>query len=195
MKPLRNHRTIVVAVAVLVTGSIAAAGYASWTSTSVSASEVALSASERQALEQRANVFRERAHGLIQKRTETLTAEPAAGAPPDALAVQAMRAMSYEFAALNGEKAPKAGAVYASTRVAAQKAISDAIVDTDQPVFVAVFHGDFIGYQAKVPANQLPTGKVMMVTFDAETLAVTDWGLAQQDPNTAVLGPSTSLGM
>jgi hypothetical protein len=198
VRNLRNHRLIVAAVAVLVTGVVAAGGYAiSGLGTSVSPSQVALSPSEQSAVEQRAAIFRTRAHELIQERSARLGSESVqAGAPPDALAIQAMRAMAFELAALNGETHPRSGVVLASNRQNAQKAITGAGVDTDQPAFVAVFHGNFIGYAASPPpGGNLPAGKVMTITFDADTLAVTDWGIQQDVPDTATLGPATPLGL
>ena len=73
--------------------------------------------------------------------------------------------------------------------------ISGDTVNTDQPAYVAVFHGNFVGYLASVPpGGQFPTGHVMTILFDAQTLEVTDWGLVDHAPVTAQLGAGSPLG-
>jgi hypothetical protein len=107
-----------------------------------------------------------------------------------------MRDVAIELASLNGEARPANGAVFSSTRSAVERAISDSAVNTDQPAFVAVVHGRFTAYEASVPpGSPLPTGSIMTITFDANTLEVTDWGIIPSVVNTAGLGTSTALGL
>jgi hypothetical protein len=103
--------------------------------------------------------------------------------------------MALEMASLNAEPKPTNGQVFASTRNLAQKVTSGATVNTDQPVFVAVFHGNFIGYRATTLLGEFPVGKVMTVTFDANTLAVTDRGIVPTELDTIGLGAATPLGL
>jgi hypothetical protein len=120
----------------------------------------------------------------------------AAGPAPDPLALAAMRDVALEMSSQNGDAHPYDGEVFSSTRNLAETVISGDTVNTDQPVYAVVFHGNFVGYLASVPAGaQLPTGHVMTIVFDAQTLEVTDWGLVDRAPATAKLGAGNPLGL
>jgi hypothetical protein len=48
---------------------------------------------------------------------------------------------------------------------------------------------------ASVPnSGDFPLGNTMTVVFDANSLAVTDWGLVSNTPDTTWLGQATSIG-
>lgn len=203
MRTSRNHMKFTIsAVSVVFAASIVAAAVASTGSnhsTSARANPTSvrtLSTTQHAALIRRANRFRILAHREILRRNAELHGRRVAAATaPDPLALAAMRDMAIEISSLNGEASPQRGQVFASTRKFAQTVIDGDTVDTDQPVFVAVLHGNFVGYLASVPIEgQFPTGDVLTITFDANTLAVTDWGLVPVAPDTTRLGTSTSLG-
>ena len=188
--------------AVIVAGSVAAAALASTTTSRHATVRMApkamhtLSAHERAALLRRAVRFRTLARELILQRNTALHGRHlSAVAAPDPVALAAIRDMAIEMASLNGDPHPQNGQVFASTRKFAEGVISGDIVDTDQPVYVAVFHGNFIGYMASVPnSGDFPLGNTMTVVFDANSLAVTDWGLVSNTPDTTWLGQATSIG-
>jgi hypothetical protein len=107
-----------------------------------------------------------------------------------------MRDVALEMSSLNGDAHAYGGEVFSSTRSFAEHVISGDTVDTDQPAYAAVFHGDFVGYLAPVPpSGHFPTGHVMTIVFDARTLEVTDWGLVDHAPSTAALGAGSPLGL
>ena len=119
-----------------------------------------------------------------------------AGAAPDPLALAAMRNIALEMSSFNADAHPYGGQVFSSTRKFAETVINGDTVNTDQPAYVAVFHGNFVGYLASVaPGAQLPTGHVMTIVFDAQTLEVTDWGLVDHAPAIAQLGAGSPLGL
>lgn len=151
----------------------------------------------RQTLANRAARYRVLAAKAIARRRRAQHGRTVrAGAAPDPLAIIAMRDVAIELASLNGEARPTNGAVFSSTRAAVERAISDAGVNTDQPAFVAVVRGRFTAYEASVPpGSPIPTGSVMTITFDANSLEVTDWGIIPSVVNTTGLGASTPLGL
>lgn len=193
----KRRSVIIGGTAILVAGSVAAAALAAHTSRPAAAAGTrVVSSSERAALLRKAVRFRTLAHELILRREAELHGRRVtAASAPDPAALAAIKDMAIEFAALNGEPNPQNGLVFSSTRKFAESVVNGDIVDTDQPVYVAVFHGSFIGYMASVPdSGQFPTGNTMTVVFDANSLEVTDWGLVQTTPDTTRLGPATPLG-
>jgi hypothetical protein len=175
------------AVGLLVLASVAVAAYASVGSDRTSA---------RAPLVGRADRFRRLAQKTIVRRQAALRGLTlAAGAAPDPLALTAMRDVALAMSSLNGDARPHDGRAFSSTRNFAEKLISGDTVNTDQPAYVAIFRGNFVGYLASVPpGGHYPTGHVMTIVFDARTLEVTDWGLVDHVPSTAALGASSSFG-
>jgi hypothetical protein len=198
----KRRRMIVVGLAALVVGSVSFALAATSTATREASARTAptvvraRSGHGRAALLRGAVRFRTLAHKLILRRNAALHGRHlSVAAGPDPLALAAIRDMAIEIASLNGDANPQDGQLFSSTRKLAESVISGDIVDTDQPVYVAVFHGNFVGYMASVPnSGEFPVGNAMTVVFDANTLDVTDWGLVPNAPDTTRLGPSTSLG-
>jgi len=119
-----------------------------------------------------------------------------AGAPPDALALQAIHDVAIAMSSMNGESSPSGGVVYSSSRKVVESVLSGAVVDTDQPVFAVVLHGNFVGHMAKTPLGIPPTGHVLTIDFDAATLEITDWGITPAEPaGLTTLGQPTNLGL
>jgi len=97
------------------------------------------------------------------------------------------------MAYLNGDPNPQSGEVFSTTHQTAERVISASGVNTNQPVFAVVLRGKFVGYTAYTPDGKFPAGNAMNVVFDANSLAITDWGLLSTVPDLAALGASTSL--
>ena len=52
-------------------------------------------------------------------------------------------------------------------------------VDTDQRVFVVRLRGNFVGYEAPVPAGLAPPhGPYLEIVDDADTKQMTDWTIS-----------------
>jgi hypothetical protein len=191
-------------IGVLIAGSIAATALASTHTAHKQSAPSAPASSAKAAAGQagvhvrasRATHYRNLAHAEIVRRQAALHGRRiAADTPPDPTALAAIRDMVIEMASLNGVPSPANGRVYSSTRQTAENLISRDTVDTDQPVYVALVSGNFVGYLASVPTSgQFPTGRAMTIVFDATTLAVTDWGLDEQVPDLTPLGLSVPLG-
>jgi hypothetical protein len=115
---------------------------------------------------------------------------------PSPAELQELRADARSFAAANGENAPDGGIVVSGNRrdvVAAT--MGGAQVDTSQDVFVVRLHGNFIGYQAPVPAGfALPHGHYLELVYDAETKQITDWKLSAGPQDLTRFGQPISLG-
>jgi hypothetical protein len=114
---------------------------------------------------------------------------------PDPLAIAAMRNIAMSMSIRNGENHPSNGLAWATDRKNAQKLENGAGVNTDQPVYIILFHGNFTGYLAHTPGGgNPPTGQLMSITFDAKTLQITDWGITDMAPGLGSLGRGVSLG-
>jgi hypothetical protein len=192
MRVSRRHKQFVLgAVGLFALASVAVAAGAGLTTVGRT------SAAAHAPFTRRADRFGRLAQKAIVRRQAALRGRRVvAGATPDPLALAAMRDVALEMSSLNGDAHPYGGEVFSSTRNFAETVISGDTVNTDQPVYVLVFHGSFVGYLASVPAGaQLPTGHVMTIVFDAQTLEVTDWGLVDQAPATVKLGAGSPLGL
>jgi hypothetical protein len=188
---MRNKRIVLGAVGLFALASVAVAAGAGLTTAGRS------STAEHAAFVRRADRLGRLAHKTIVRRQAALDGRRvAAGATPDPLALAAMRDVALEMSSLNGDAHPYGGEVFSSTRRFAETVISGDTVNTDQPAYAVVFHGNFVGYLASVPpGGQFPTGHVMTIVFDAQTLEVTDWGLVDRAPATAKLGAGSPLGL
>jgi alkanesulfonate monooxygenase SsuD/methylene tetrahydromethanopterin reductase-like flavin-dependent oxidoreductase (luciferase family) len=117
-----------------------------------------------------------------------------AGASP--AEIQQLRADALAFARANGEDAPDHGIVVSGRRrevVAAT--MGGAEVDTDQDVFVVRLHGNFVGYEASVPARVGPPhGHYLELVYDAETKQMTDWSISASPQDLTRLGHPVPLG-
>jgi hypothetical protein len=87
---------------------------------------------------------------------------------------------AFSFSRANGESAPDQGFIVSGNRrevVAAT--MGGAQVGTDQPVFVVRLRGNFVGYEAPVPAGLAPPhGHYLEIVYDADTNQMTDWNIA-----------------
>ncbi|HYZ78258.1 MAG TPA: hypothetical protein VE596_12880 [Gaiellaceae bacterium] len=115
---------------------------------------------------------------------------------PSPAEIQELRADALSFAAANGEAAPDHGIVVSGNRrdvVAAT--MGGAQVDTAQDVFVVRLHGNFVGYQAPVPAGFAPPhGHYLELVYDAETKQMTDWNLSGSPQDLTRFGQPVSIG-
>jgi hypothetical protein len=96
--------------------------------------------------------------------------------------------------AMNGEANPTQGLVYSGSHQFVERTLSGATVADDVPVFAVVVRGAFVGYMAHVAGGHLPRGSVLTITFDANTLEVTDWSIRGNAPDVSRLGISVGLG-
>lgn len=158
-----------------------------------------LSAARVASLEARAQRYGAQARHLIARRnaqSRRMHRVVRSGDAPDPGALSAMRAATTAMASLNGVATPTNGVVFSSTHDLAETILTKDTVMDSLPVFAVVIHGNFIDYQAHTPTGVIPTGSIMTVVFDANTLAITDWSLQQMIPgNLTSLGISTSLGI
>lgn len=100
-----------------------------------------------------------------------------AGDAPDPGALAAIKAVGLRLAALNGSTNPTGGLVYSSGHVLAQTVLTGDTVTDDRAVFSVVLHGHFVAYEVRGPHGEVPAGSILAITFDANTLEVTDWSL------------------
>jgi hypothetical protein len=118
-----------------------------------------------------------------------------AGAAPDPGAMAAIRDVAIRMSSLNGVATPTGGMVFSSSHKIAETVLTGDTVMDDVPVFAVVVHGSFIGFMAHTASGAFPTGTTLTITFDANTLEVTDWSLVHIMPgNLGSLGISTALG-
>jgi hypothetical protein len=107
----------------------------------------------------------------------------------DASAGAAVTKVVADLAVANGGAAPQAVTYVKTTRQAAATLTSQAKVDSDQPVYLATFTGQFTGKAAKTPhGTTTPQGKTMTAAIDPATGRITDWGIEQHAVRLAALG-------
>jgi hypothetical protein len=100
------------------------------------------------------------------------------------------------LSAKNGEAHPSSATIVTAGRQAAATVTGNAVVDTNQKVFLVVVHGNFVGYMAKVPERAaFPTGTTMTIAYDPSTLEVTDWTINPTAVDTSSLGPAVPLSL
>lgn len=114
----------------------------------------------------------------------------------DPATAQVLRAQALWLSTVNGEAHPSGATVATVGRQAAASVIGNAVVDTDQQVFLVVLHGAFVGYMAKVPYGAaLPTGSTMTIAYEPSTLDVTDWSINKTPIDTSSLGRPVALSL
>jgi len=117
--------------------------------------------------------------------------------PPDASELATLRRETIEFAARNGEPSPtKLRLVTGTRRQVVAALMGGSIVDSDQDVFAVAMEGDFVGYAAsRSPRHpEPPTGRYMLIVYDATTLKIWDWSLTREPAPIGVLAPLISIG-
>ena len=110
-------------------------------------------------------------------------------------APKALSTIVTQLSTSNGVTAPQSVSYVLTSRQAAARATSQAIVDSDQPVYLVSFKGAFSGKTAKTPRGAAkPTGTVMTAAIDPATGRIVDWGIESATPKLASLGPVRRLG-
>jgi hypothetical protein len=113
----------------------------------------------------------------------TFSAFSAAGA--DA----AMTKVVTDLAVANGGADPQSISYVKTTRQAASDLTGQSQLDSDQPVYLAVATGKFVGTVAKTPkGSPKPEGTTMTVAVDPATGRITDWGIEGQQVSLSGLG-------
>jgi hypothetical protein len=102
--------------------------------------------------------------------------EQAGGPPPSWLVDQA-----YQLAYNNGDITPDSAEWVLTDANTIAPAVGLQSGDPNVQEYLVVLQGNFTGYEAKVPVNgDLPTGHVLSAVFDANSQALTDWGIGDQ---------------
>lgn len=97
-------------------------------------------------------------------------------------------------AAENGEKSATDATAYETTRGDANARTSGAIVDSNQPVFLIVEHGNFVGRDVPLMyGSQPPRGHIITVIVDSVTGDITDWGYEPTEPRVKGLAIAARL--
>jgi hypothetical protein len=114
--------------------------------------------------------------------------------PPSVKDQADMKAAVLRTSTEAGEPNPTNVRVFATSRAAAEQALADARVDSDQPVYAIVLEGSFVSQNAPRPAGTpAPSSRYITMTWDPQTRDVVDFGLPEVAPNTSSLGPSLTL--
>jgi hypothetical protein len=93
-----------------------------------------------------------------------------------------------------GDPSPESIQYVATDRQAAIAATSGGSVDSDQPVYLVVAIGKFAAQGVAPPGSTtVPTGSVMILVLDAQTLDITDWGVTTIVPKLTPLGQVQNL--
>jgi hypothetical protein len=94
----------------------------------------------------------------------------------------------------SGVATPRSIRYVLTTRQAAAKATSQAVVDSDQAVYLVSFQGAFSAKAAKTPRGAAkPTGTVMTAAIDPATGRIVDWGIESTVPSLPSLGAVRQL--
>jgi hypothetical protein len=182
----------VVAAACVIAGTAVGAVFASSdTTSSPSAPQVTkkVNINEVDLLVRRATAARRRRNHSHSARTFSTTQLP------DSLTAAALGASARAAAAFNNDAAPTDARVYTSTLQKAAAAEGDgARFTSDEPVYVLVIHGHFVGFAAHVrPGAALPRGSTMIVLYDASNLRLAGWSIGPTDPDSSYLGSALRL--
>lgn len=142
----------------------------------------------------RAHLLYLKAKAEMDLRSDASRRQFRVGDPPDALALSALRDEALAASILAGEHHPTGGMVFTTTQRAGLRALG-MDVDNEQPAYLVMTRGDFVGYAASVPqgASQ-PTGTYLWALYDAKTLRGVSWGLTVKPVDLAGLGSATPLG-
>jgi len=202
MKAIRIHGLRLVMAGLLITvtallavGTARSAGSAGQSRTH----RHSFSAANTARLSRRADHYRALARVMIARRNTAFRRTHhvvRAGDAPDPGALAAMRDVAISMSSLNGVGTPTAGLVLSADHELVQSTLTGDKVLDDLPVFAVVIHGNFIGYMAHTPTGVVPTGPILTITFDANTLEITDWSIQHLFAGSLTsLGISTSLGI
>jgi hypothetical protein len=115
--------------------------------------------------------------------------------PPDQATLARVEQIATHTATQLRDSALESARVYATTRKTANLAAARAEVDSDQPVYLIVLHGTFVAVGVPHPAGAVPDAKghIVRLVWDPATDSVTDWGIGNNEPDTAKLGRGLPL--
>jgi hypothetical protein len=124
----------------------------------------------------------------------------AAAAPVPAAATTVDAAMlsklARQFSAANGEAHPAGLTMVRTSRLAAQRLVAGGQVNSDQAVYQLELHGNFTGHQVPVPSGaSAPRGNTLVLTVDATTGEIVDWGITSTASSLGSLGRTVRLAM
>jgi hypothetical protein len=106
----------------------------------------------------------------------------------------ALNTIVSQLSTSSGVAAPRSIRYVLTTRQAAAKATSQAVVDSDQAVYLVSFQGAFSAKAAKTPRGAAkPTGTVMTAAIDPATGRIVDWGIESTVPSLPSLGAVRQL--
>lgn len=131
-------------------------------------------------------------------RNRHCTAAAAAPAPAAPTTVDAalLGKLARQFSSANGEARPANLTMVRTSRLAAQRLVADEQVNTDQAVYQLQMHGNFTGHQVSVPSGAAaPRGNTMVLTVDASTGEVLDWGITSTASSLGGLGRTVRLAL
>jgi len=95
-----------------------------------------------------------------------------------------------------GDPTPATAVSILTTSQAAVSAASGGIVDSDQPVYLAVLTGSFVDNHAYVPPeSDAPTGSVVTITVDAATQEILDLSVGDHQVDLSSLGAPATLDL
>jgi hypothetical protein len=153
------------------------------------------SASQARTLRIKAGELGEKAQLVVRRRNAAVRrhAISTLANPPDSLTVAAIRDLVLTYSTANGEPNPQ-GSVFMTTRQGAQDVEqSGATVNSNEPVYMVVVNGSFVGYAISTPQGGLPKATSMTFEFDTSDLRMVDYSFTQKTPNTASLGSGTPI--
>jgi hypothetical protein len=111
-------------------------------------------------------------------------------APDNQVAPTWLSAEAATMAADNGDATPSSAQWVLTDADTAAPAVGLESGAPGLEVYLVVMRGDFLAYQAKVPAGaSLPTGTVMTFMADVSSRKVTDWGVSNVVPEIPGLQP------
>jgi hypothetical protein len=96
----------------------------------------------------------------------------------------------------SGDPTPLSAEFVSTTRQLAVGVDGPDTVDTNEPVFYVVLHGDFVHKYARVPVGQpLPRGSVVAITVDAVSRDILDYSISDKPRAIAQLGHPVALDL
>jgi hypothetical protein len=113
--------------------------------------------------------------------------------PPSAAQIAKIRTVALNVAAANGDATPTGLTLVPTTRKAINALNGGSVVNTDEDVYAVTLHGDFTAYGASSPGDTLPSGHLMILVFDAETLEIGDFILGDYPIDATQLGKAIPL--
>jgi hypothetical protein len=128
---------------------------------------------------------------------KTLPAQPstrradaaAVGSVPDYVS-----RITQRIATAMGDASPTSSVEVYTTRAAAERLTSGAVVDTDGPVYLVELRGNFIDKSARIGCGAaFPTGTEVDFTIDPHSQTVLDLGISNNSPDISSLGSVSAV--